>query len=423
MKLLKALILLIVGLPVMASAQETLTLEDCYALLTKNYPLIRQKAYLAQSNQLSKEAIQKNFLPQVNLGVQATWQSDVPHVPVSVPGQEIPLPNKDQYKATININQIVYDGGSIKTMSELQELENQGQQQQVDISMHQLKTKVNYWFYSILLLQEKAALLQTVKDNLEARYKETRSAVQNGVALPSSDDILYAEILKTNQQIFEATADKTSSVKLLGALVGTTLPETVELLATSVTLAGGELTRPELSYYATQKLKFEASSKQLHQNNAPKISLYAQGGVGNPGLNVLDNTYQPFFTGGIRLSWNLWDWNMVNKQRQALLINKDIVDSQRDAFNLNTNMELIQLQTEIDKTNQLLKTDDEIIELRTRIGKTTESRLRNGAITSSTYVTELTNLNQAQISRKTHEIQLELNKANYNVSHGTSSMN
>ena len=101
-----------------------------------------------------------------------------------------------------------------------------------------------------------------------------------------------------------------------------------------------------------------------------------------------------------------------------MLINKSIIDNQQEIFELNTTIELNQHQSEINKINEFIKSDNEIIELRKIILKTADAQLKNGVITSSAYIIELTNLFEAVNNLKTHEIQLLLTKANYNVTLG-----
>ena len=60
------------------------------------------------------------------------------------------------------------------------------------------------------------------------------------------------------------------------------------------------------------------------KQNSPKLLGFATGGYGNPGLNMLDNSFQPFYTVGVKLNWNVFDWNANKKQRESLSINKDI---------------------------------------------------------------------------------------------------
>src|SRR5690606_38652678 len=113
-------------------AQDSLGLQECYRLLEQNYPLMRQKDLLTRRTELTQESIRKTFLPQASLNAQATWQSDVPHVPVSPPGSDLPIPNKDQYRATLDVTQLVYDGGAVRNSIDAEKLIAQADQQQVE---------------------------------------------------------------------------------------------------------------------------------------------------------------------------------------------------------------------------------------------------------------------------------------------------
>lgn len=402
-----------------AFAQDTISLSQCYDLLDQNYPLVKQKQLLARSADFSRTALQKNFLPQVNLNAQATYQSDVPHVPVSPPGTDIPLPNKDQYRATVDVNQLLFDGGTVKHSIGVEDLNTRVAQQQVDVSLHQLKARVNQAYFSILLLQEKSHLLSLSEENLSARLREVRSAIKNGTALPASADVIQAEILQARQEIFETEADKQAAIKTLSDLIGRDLQSTTALEKPALQpVYSDELSRPELNLYALQQQQIEATSQLTGNANAPKISLFAQGGYGNPGLNLLDNTFQPFFMGGVRLSWKILDWHLVSNQQQSLLLRKEIIDTERQAFDLNTNIELNKHRNEIEKLQRLLQTDDEIISLRRNVLQTARSQLQNGTITASEYIVEANALDQSLISRKTHEITLLRAQADYIITQG-----
>ena len=85
---------------------------------------------------------------------------------------------------------------------------------------------------------------------------------------------------------------------------------------------------------------------------------------------------------------------------------------------LNTKIELTQQNCEIRKITAFIGADTSIIELQKKIVKATESQLKNGVITTSDYVTEVTNLYEAENNLSTHKIQLLLAKANYNITQG-----
>jgi outer membrane protein TolC len=133
---------------------------------------------------------------------------------------------------------------------------------------------------------------------------------------------------------------------------------------------------------------------------------------------MLDNSFQTFYTVGVKLNWNVFDWNSNRKQRKSLSINKDLVDTETEIFTLNTNIELNKQLKEIDKIENFITSDLDIINLRKEVLQTAESQLRNGVITSSAYVTELTNLYEEENTLVKHKTELQLTKANYNVIKG-----
>jgi hypothetical protein len=49
---------------------------------------------------LEIEAINKAKLPTIDLNAQATYQSDVTSLPISLPNVTVNPPNKDQYRAS-----------------------------------------------------------------------------------------------------------------------------------------------------------------------------------------------------------------------------------------------------------------------------------------------------------------------------------
>jgi ABC-2 type transport system permease protein len=85
--------------------QQKITLEECYNLVEKNYPLVKQTNLIKQKSDYEIEALNKAKLPSINLNAQATYQSDVIGLPTAMPSVE-PL-NKDQYRATLDVNQLI----------------------------------------------------------------------------------------------------------------------------------------------------------------------------------------------------------------------------------------------------------------------------------------------------------------------------
>ena len=399
------------------NAQEKITLEECYNWVSINYPLAKQKELLDKQLKFDIDAISAEKLPQFDLSAQATYQSDVTEVPI--PNSSVEPLNKDQYKATITANQLIYGGGVVPASVKVREAEAKAMQQQVEVNLYQLKKQVNQLYFSILLLQEKQKLLIAKKGQLEAKLKEVKSGVQYGVLLPSSDKVLEAELLKINQQFIEIEQNKLSLLKTLSSLTGKEISSHTVLTDTEISVdVSDSLKRPEMSLFNYKKEQLDASKELIAKENIPKLMGFATGGYGNPGLNMLDNSFQAYYMVGLKLNWNVFDWNANKRKRESLQVNSDIIDNEESIFQLNTSIELDQQLSEIQKLISIIDTDKEIVKLREEVLASANSQLQNGVITSSQYITELTNLYEAQNELSTHKIQLKLAKATYNTIKG-----
>ncbi|MDE3741138.1 TolC family protein [Maribacter polysaccharolyticus] len=403
-------------LTTMSWSQKALTLEECYQLVNENYPLTKQTAMLNSQQEFERSSINAKKLPQVGLSAQGTYQSDVIEIPIT--GNTVESLNKEQYRANLTVNQLIY-GGGLNIKSDLNNAKYNTGRKQIEVDLYQLKSQINQFYFSILLMQEKHQLLLLKQEQLTTKLKEVKSGIANGTLLPTSDRTIEVELLKIEQDIESTLKEKASLISSLSSIIGIVLDENTvfetPMVNTSMT---SEIERPELELFNLKKKEIEASTSLLAIENAPKLSGFVDGGLGNPGLNMLDNSFQGFYTVGLKLKWNVFDWNSNKKERRALKINEDILDNETEVFKLNTNIELDQHESDIKKLMELLVKDSEIIALRREVLSATESQLRNGVITTSIYITELTNLYEEENRLVTHTIQLELAKSNYNIIKG-----
>jgi len=412
-------LILIFSIPLSTLAQQTLRLEECFDLVTNNYPLAKLSTLLEDQVHLDIEALRTGYLPKLDLNAQATYQSDVTSLPIQLPNVTVEPPNKDQYRATLDVNQMIYNGGMINATSKVKEAESKVNQQQLEVSLYVLKSQVNSIYLSVLLLQENRDLLQAKEEQLKARIDDVKAGVKYGTLLVSSEKSLEAELLKLKQQFTELKYNRLDLLERLSLLIGRELSSDVSLVRPEVFIPEVNSKRPEIQLFDFQKEQIDFSSKLISKSNLPKINAFAQGGYGNPGLNMLDNSFRTFYMAGLKLNLNIFDWNKTKTEKQSLEINKAIIDTHKETFELNNNLELVKLKSEIDKIDTLIFTDMEIIVLREDILKTAESQLQNGVITASAYIIEFTNLYEAKSNLNLHETQLLLYKIQYEITNGS----
>ncbi len=410
-----SLLVVLLVLSQLTHAQEVLSLKECYTLAETNYPLQTKKELIHTKFELEQEILNTQKLPQFELGAQATYQSDVVSLPISLPNITIASPNKEQWKATFNANQLIYNGGLINLQKNINKAESDVAHQEIAVQFHQLKPQINQLYFSVLLLEQTKEVLQKNMAQIQDKITEVASRINNGIAPANATEPLQVKVIELQQKVTEINATRQQILNKLGLIIGKKIPINRQLDLPVIFITEHQNKRPELTMFDLQKEVITQNTALLSKKNFPKIAAFGTAGVGNPGLNMLDNSTQEFYIVGAKLQWNIFDWQASKKQRQAFTINKEIIDNQRDVFKWQQSIAATTFAADIEKYQALLQADKELIALRKKIVATAGKQLKHDIITTADYTAEVNLLLAAEINQKEHEIQITLAKANYQV--------
>jgi outer membrane protein TolC len=405
-----------IGCLALASGQDTiLTLGYCLSKAEANHPLFNQYDLLASSSDLKIKNLNRNYLPEMNINGDAHYQSDVVQVPIKIEAFAPEPLEKDWYKISLDVTEIIYDGGVTKKNKDIEYIDNQINRQTVGVDLYKIKERVVGVYFSIISLQESKQLLNVTRENLLARLKEVESGVKNGVVLASNAEILKAELLKLDQNDIEIESGINSGYKVLSILLGEEIaPGTILVWVNPVVdsyIPGYD--RPEYQLFSLQQQKAESMKTLASSKLNPKVFAYGQAGYGRPGYDMLVNEFADFYTIGARLTWNIWNWNKSRNEKTILELNKGIIENNKNAFDQNLSTDLERKMAEIVKIEMLLPKDEEIARIRAGIVETYASQLQNGVITSTEYITEIHAELEARLNLRIHEIQLARAKYDY----------
>lgn len=420
-KLLPLIVLLLINIPALYSQDNPFSLKDCYRIAYENYPNAKQKSYYKLINSLKIDNIGVNYLPQISLKGQATYQSDVTKLEINNPMFQAPEISKDQYKLSLDVRQLLFDGGSTSSLKTSESKQVAVDEQKVEVDLFTLKQKINDLYFAVLLLQEKKKVNELLVSDLKSRIAETESRIKNETMTVNNLYILQAQMLQTEQEIQNIENDKAGSIKMLSQLIGSKISESSDFSKPelqSITYDNDFSSRPEYKLFDYQKDQLNSYTDVVNSRVLPKISAFGQAGYGRPGLNMLDNSFKPFYLVGLNFTWNPINWNSDNNEKQIYQINQKIVDSQKETFDKNLKVVLEKYISDIEKYEDLIKKDEELISLRDKIVAVTYSQLQNGTITSTVYLTELNNKTQSQLMLETHKVQLLQAKINYLTTKG-----
>jgi len=405
------LLLLLFSLP----ARGQLTLPACHRLAEQHYPLTKRYDLISKSAAYTIDNLRKGYLPQFSVNAQATYQSAVTQVPLSIPGVNIPTMNKDQYKATVQLDQVIYDGGEIAKQKELQKSNEVVSRQQLQADLYALKDRVNQLYFGILLADEQLKQNDLMLADLQLGLKKTQAALDNGTAFRSNADLINAEILATQQHNIEIASSREAYARMLSMFIGVPVDRVEKPAALAVT---DSIHRPELLSFAAQEKSLRLQDQLLTVSTRPKIGFYIQGGYGRPGLNMLDNSFQAYYLGGIRFSWSPSAFYTLKKKRALINVSEQEIAVQKETFLFNTAMTVQQESEAVNKYQQLMRSDDAIIKLRAQVKTAAIAQLENGVITGNDFLKEVNDENLARQNKSLHEMQWLLSQYNQQTTTG-----
>lgn len=398
----------------MATAIQAQTLEECQLAAEKNYPMIKQYDLISQTTQLTVQNIQKGWLPQIAVAAQATYQSDVTSWPESMKatfqqfGINMKGLSKDQYKIGIDLQQTIYDGGTISSMRSIARQEEKVQKAQVETNLYQVRKRVNEMYFSLLLLNEQIKLNDDVKALLLSSEKKLASMLKGGTIATSDFENIRAERLSVEQQNESLKSQQQMLQHLLSTFCGIKVSNVQKPAPFETTISMNK--RPEMLLFDNQLKLSSIKEKALNTQVRPKLGIFAQGFYGYPGFNMFEDMMNRKWSlngmVGIKLSWNIGALYSLKNDKTKLRLQREMTKNAREVFLFNNQLEEIQQNENIKRYHTMKQTDDEIIMLRTNIRKSAESKLAHGIIDINNLLREINNENAAKIQQTIHDIEM-----------------
>lgn len=394
------------------------SIEFCQEKAKENYPTFRNTGILEKTAKYSINNANKNYFPQLNLSAKASYQSDVTAIDIVLPfAIEIDMPkmSKDQYQAVLELNQMIWDGGATQTKKKEIRAELQTQKASLEVELYTLKDRVANLYFGILSIKEQKSQALLMEKELERNFSQISAFMESGLANESDLDLIRVEQLNLSQRIEEIELMEKSYIRILSLFIGEDLKANTEFLEPSLITSNlnDEIRRPELMAFESQVKLLDIKSKMLNVQSYPHLGFFAQGGYGKPALNMFKEDADFFAVVGLRMSWNIGSFYTKKDSKRIIESNKELINSNKGAFLLNTNLQKESQKTEIQRLEKLVLSDKQIIVLREKIKNSSEYKLENGTISTSDYIKDVNAYDMANQNMILHKTQLSMSIYKY----------
>jgi len=394
---------------------DSLSLEYCYNRIEQTYPLVDQLKMEEQISELNRRVIRTGNLPQLTVTGQVSYQSEIPEVDIPIPNAQSVTMSKDQYSVSLDIAQKIFDGGRIRKREDIADAQSRENRSETEIDLFVVRQQLNRVYFSILLSKRQMKNNNTLIEDLTEQLKKVRSQVENGVLLPGQKFILEAELLRIRQDSTTIMANIRAGYDMLGELISEEVPADRELVLPGINLSEYTVSkkRPEYRLFDSKRTTIERMKEMEQTHIFPTLSAFGTTAWANPGLNIFDDSFNVHYLVGMRLQWNFWNAVNTGDNKAVLKIRQSKIEREEESFTRQMRTELDKIKRTIESLEMNLEKDREIISLRKRVVEEQASKLENGVITSTEYITELNNLSRARLTLMLRQVQLSQQKIDY----------
>jgi len=394
---------------------QSLNIDSCYVFATRNYPLIKQYELVEKTKEYTLSNAGKAYLPQVSLtAIEGYVFGDLPTIGASGDGSNFKFIGIGQ------VNQTIWDGGATKTKKKIINAQSETDKANVDVAMHDLRSRVNQLYFGILLIDEQLKQLEIQNTTLTNNVNRIKQLTDNGLAYKTDLDEIRVEQLKLNQQRTEFNYTRNGYVIMLSLLIGAHINSQTILQKPPVSDQGSNLgiIRPELSLYKSQRNLVIAQSDMQRVNVMPKIGLLGAGVLLAPGINQGSSKATTIGVAGLSVGWNIGALytNSNEKELKQQSLNK--INVQEETFLFNTRLQLTQTTANIEKQKAVLAQDEEIVNLRKIIREGYQLKYNTGAGPLFDLLTATEKESEARAQKALHEMQLLMTLYDYKTISG-----
>ncbi len=428
------------------SAQSTtLTLDSVLCAVRHHYPTYAERPLTQEIGKNLRQALWYAYIPQLSLEGTVHYQSTVPAMELKLkeePKGSKPFPSDDlmrkvmgriempqvpklQYDTYAQVSQLLWDGGRLKAAAGQIEANTTLQLAQQKQQLEQVEEGVEELYFGLLMLDAQIRVQQILLDELDRQQQRVHNALKNGVGAQNDADEVALEVLKAGQTMKVLKDNRRALLQALSIYMGNPLDENTVATPPTPPLTPTQATTPDRQRFAPNKSTHQILDTQIDLANAkyrsalseglPTLGLFARGGYGRPGLNLLSAKPQPYLIYGAKFSWNIGGLYTIGKQKKVREQTCRLTELKREAFETATKAKIAEQQNEVTQYQTLIRNDEEVLRLRKNISDRAEIQVREGTITTTERLRQLSLLAVAQQTHETHQIQLL--RALYKIKH------
>jgi hypothetical protein len=278
-------------------------------------------------------------------------------------GYDLALTDGGQYQAVVSVRQPLLAGSKYRTYEGKAGISGQINDNNIALTIHELEQVVGYQYILCLKSLKQAEISLSLLNALEAQLKILKTLVENAVYKQSDLILLQIEVQDLNSEYRSFNAEYITNLYDLNLICGIRDTARVILQDMEVILKPENAGRSNfLTAYRLDSLNILADQSLFELKYKPQLDLFADAG--------LFAAYIPYltrfgFSTGLTFSWNIFDGNQRNIQRERSAISIQNLEFEKQNLMTQNFVSRNRIINQIrDVNNKILLREDQTIQYR-----------------------------------------------------------
>jgi outer membrane protein TolC len=275
-------------------------------------------------------------------------------------GYDLALTDGGHYQAFVSVKQPLLTGSQYRIYSNKADISHKINENSIALSIHELEQLVNYQYILCLKSREQSQISSDLVKELKNQLLIMQKLVEN--AIYKQTDLMLLQIEYQNYEVESGTfqAEYQNNLYDLNLICGISDKNLVEVQEINFQIKSDILVNSQfLTSYKLDSLNIITEQLINELKYKPQVSLFADAGLNAaylPSLNRLG------FSSGITFSWNIFNGNQREIQREKSTINLQTIEFEKKNFITQNDINKNKILNQINSIDQRLKIIEEQID-------------------------------------------------------------
>lgn len=333
----------------------------------------------------------KGWYPSVTLSASSSYVNKV--MEISMPTKTITFGDNDSYDMNVTLRQLIYDGGRLDALKKAGESRAKASEQTLKASELAVEFQAKAAFYNVFMNERQLENANQSLNEAQNHFRDVNARFGQGMAL--ENDVLRAKLRISNAEM-DVVSRKSSLEKARAAfrkIAGLAPDEEIEVefddnasdALNLDTKNYSALSRPEFRAFDSIAEAYDKKARAAKADNYPSLSLFGKYNYGKPGLNLPANEWMNYFTAGVNLSWNVWDWGKTDNEIEKAIIDKRKTLKNKDEFKSALEQQISEAYADYEASASRVKLAEESLNYAQKTLELTGVSYKEGTSTETDY--------------------------------------